>query len=122
MRIVDRKTFLALPAGTVYAKYETGVLDSPDIKDETVGFGVDWYFQPLTPDFEGVTDSLGHHNALLAMQAGAPSPPVDYDVTSRDGYFDQDQLFAVWDRPDLEALIARLQRALAEGYPETPRC
>jgi hypothetical protein len=116
MKIVDRATFLALPAGTVFTKYQPANLGAPAIKGETVA-GVDFVVQPLDPWFLGARGSEGYIDILFAMQGGQASPPVDYDCGGRDGLFDQDQLFAVWDRADLEALIARLQRALAEGYP-----
>ena len=38
---------------------------------------------------------------------------IEYDVSSRDGLCDRDQLFAVWERGDVEALIARLIETLA---------
>lgn len=115
MRILDRAAFLALPAGTVFAKYQPAHLAEPAIKGETVA-DVDFVVQPLDPWFLGADSSDAYIDILFAMQGGQPSPPVDYDCDARDGLFDQEQLFAVWDRADLEALIARLQRALSEGY------
>lgn len=41
MHVVDRKTFLTLPAGTVYTKYMTHEGDGIAIKQRTVGDN-DW--------------------------------------------------------------------------------
>lgn len=52
MRIVNRQTFLALPAGTVYAKYAPCWLESLHIKGESIqhsgtGEWIDFYHQDL---------------------------------------------------------------------------
>lgn len=114
MRTVDRATFLQLPAGTVFAKYEPQVLDEVCIREDTVHG--DFVVQHLDPWFEGYDDSLAYHDVLEAMRLGATSPPVDYEYCGRDGLFDDDQMFAVWDKADVMALIARLQKALGDGY------
>lgn len=124
MIIVDRATFLTFPAGTIYAKFGDTTGDPSHvyfgevaIKGDTVA-AVDWYEQALTPEFEGATDSGLYHDVLSAMrEGGETSPAADYDVQCRDGLFDDEQRFAIWDRDDAAALVARLQRALAEGYP-----
>jgi hypothetical protein len=117
MRIVDRKTFLALPCGTLFAKYEPCVFGELAIKEETSA-EIDFYVQDIIPWFEGAHDDGQYFNMLDRMAAGEQPPPLDYNIVCRDGYFDEDQLFAVFDRSDTEALIARLQRALADSEME----
>lgn len=124
MRIVDRKTFLTLPAGTVYVKYPAqsadkhvlnlGHSESLTIKGDTIGN--DWVAQGLFPAFQGAYDTDAWVNVMVDMLACRESPPVDYDYAGRDGLFDEGQLFAVWSKADLTALIARLQLALEDGY------
>lgn len=113
MKIVDRAAFLAMPDGTVFAKYQPHVFDELAIKGETMGG--DFVVQDLNPWFTTTTGD-DYFDQLIAIQAGEPSPPLDYDCAGRDGLFDQDQLFAVFDRADLEALIDRLNVALMT-YP-----
>lgn len=113
MRIVDRKTFLAMPAGTIFAKYTPHVFGDIGIKEETVGN--DFVVQDLTPWWEGCERDMDYFDVMEAMVRGEPSPPPDYDFAGRDGLFDQEQLFAVWEPRDAEALIARLQQALASS-------
>ena len=115
MKIVDLPTFLALPAGTVYAKYQPCIFEDLAIKDES--WPTDWWYQDLlTPWFETSNDSGAWVDTLDAIARGEPSPPIDYHCTARDGRFGKDQLFAVWERDDLERMIGRLQEALADGY------
>jgi hypothetical protein len=126
MRIVDRKTFLALPAGTVYAKFGKQPKDGSyvnlsngdiAIKGDTVH--ADFLVQEIAiPWFEGADSSDDHFGVLDGMLKGQKSPPLDYDCEGRDGLFDEDQLFAVWEREDLTRLISRLQVALRDGYGE----
>lgn len=115
MKIVNRETFLTLPAGTVFAKYTPCSFGDVQMKADTCG--ADFVCNSLIPMFEGWSDSDSFLRVCDAMEAGESSPPFDYDSYGRDGFFDQDQLFAVFERRDLEALISQLQACLADGYP-----
>jgi hypothetical protein len=113
MRIVDRATFLTLPSGTIYAKFNPYVIEAPAIKWESMG--ADFVTQDLVPSFEGCTNGEDVFAVTLAMaEEGKESPPVDYDCAGRDGLFDLDQLFAVWTLEDAKRLIARLQTAVEQ--------
>lgn len=122
MKIVDRKAFLTMPAGTVYAKAATPpVIDfgPVEIKGNTVG-DCDFYSQRLIGDFQGDENSSDWIDSYDNMIAGGSETP-DFDVVCRDGLFDDGQLFAVFDSEDLEGLINRLLRAAEEGYASQPR-
>lgn len=108
MRIVDRQTFLAMPAGTVFAKYEPHSFRELAIKEETIG--QDFVVQDLSPWFGSSSEEF--FDTLEGLLNGAESPPLEFDFAGRDGLFDQGQLFAVLSARDLAALIARLQMAL----------
>lgn len=119
MRVVDRETFLAMPPGTVFAKFGGADGDPSDfftseifIKEATCGS--DFVVQDLTGQFEGWTGSDSHFAELDRMVADPAheSPPIDYDSAGRDGLFDRNQRYAVWSVEDHRRLIARLQEAL----------
>lgn len=119
MRIVDRKTFLAMPAGTIAAKFggadgEGFYFSDVFIKEGTCGN--DFVFQDLTGQFEGWTGSESHFDTLYKMTEDSTfeSPPLDYDSAGRDGLFDEKQLFAVWSREDATRMLARLSDALGQ--------
>lgn len=123
MRIVDRATFLTLPAGTVFAKFGGTEGDPADaffgevaIKEDTCGN--DFVVQDLMGQFEGWSDSGTWLDELDRMTADPDheSPPIDYDSAGRDGLFDAKQRFAVWSAEDAKRLIDRLNDAVSRGY------
>jgi len=97
MRIIDRSAFLA----------------PLTIKQATDG--ADFYVQDLIPEFVGNESEEDWTGSLDAIEDGEPSPTLDYDLIGLDGLLDRDQLFAVFEPHDVEALIARLQAALVES-------
>jgi hypothetical protein len=113
MRIIDRSAFLALPAGTVFAKYEPHFFAPLTIKQATEG--ADFYVQDLIPEFIGNESEEDWTATLDAVEDGEQAPPLDYELIGLDGLLDRDQLFAVFEPHDVEALIARLQQALGES-------
>lgn len=113
MKIVDRKTFLAMPEETVFAKYATlGNIGEVCIKGETYvngeGEGIDFLYQPLANSVDA-NDTGAFVDAMAAAEKGAPFK-LDLDCQSRDGLFDKDQLFVVWEPDDVKQLVERLQR------------
>lgn len=130
MRIVDRATFMALPAGTVFAKFgdtkgTPGHFYFGDVCIKEDSCGVDFVVQELTPSFEGSTGSESHFDEMDRMDQDPSheSPPLDYDIAGRDGLFDDKQKFAVWSEEDHKRLIARLQEALeARQRPQSGVC
>lgn len=109
MKIVNRETFLALPEGILFAKYEPNVFEDLCIKGET--WGNDFLVQQITDAiaYQG-SDDFG--DRLDESQSTGCSLPMDFNRLGRDGCFDDDQLFAIWERADVEALIARLAQTL----------
>lgn len=120
MRIVDRKTFLALPSGTVFMKFPAQPADgsyadlAPDgclqIKWDTCG--EDFVTQDLVPFPDGWQDCKDIFDDMQAMLRGEPGKMADYDCAGRDGLFDKDQFFQVWDIDDHQKLIGLLYKAL----------
>lgn len=117
MRIVNRQTFLAMSPGTIFAKYRPCVFEELLIKGETLRSGNDFLYQPLVGAIDAHSSEVFEDKLHAAELAGADGPEVamDFDVESRDGLYDADQLFAVWSREDVEGLIERLRRATEEN-------
>lgn len=116
MKIVNRAAFLAMPAETVYAKYTPSIFEGLCIKGDTIydsaGKAIDWFYQGIGADAIDAHDS-GEWGALLddSEQTGK-SLVMNFDMQGRDGCFDDDQLFAVLERPDVIAIVNRLKRCL----------
>lgn len=116
MRIVNRTEFLKLPAGTLFCKFQPNLFDDLQIKECDPGT---W-----NPDFIATTiagsglclqggDSSDQEDIVFkqAVEKGTEFR-IDYESTSRDGYFDEDQLFAVYDKEDIQILIEKLKTLL----------
>lgn len=109
MKLVDRKTFMTLPAGIVYAEYEPCIMGPLLIKGKTIQTGLentDWFYDCIeAPSFDanGDTARFDYYG-------------YDYHGSSRDGGFDDKQRYAVFERGDVRALIERLQAAEASAF------
>lgn len=119
MRIVDRDTFLTMPAGTIFAKFGDTegapghhYFGEVCVKWDTCG--ADFVVQDLTGQFTGWTGSESHFDELQRMSDDPTheSPVVTYDSAGRDGYFDRRQLFAVWSKDDAKGLLALIQHTV----------
>jgi hypothetical protein len=110
MKIVDRKTFLALPPETLFSKYggpESCVIGELLIKGET--WTNDFLYQEIVDSVN--TDSGGDaYEIIERAEKSGESFAMDFNCLSRDGLFDQDQLFLVWEKADVDALKERLSR------------
>jgi len=116
VKIVDLKTFLDMPEGTIFAKYQPSCFEGLQIMGGRSGER-DFIYMPLGDVwFEGCDDSGAYFDMLDAMEAGVSSPPIDYEMYGRDALFEEKQLFAVWEKRDVEALIGVLTDALGKAY------
>ena len=111
MKIVTRKELMELPAGTVFSYYEPCVFHDLNIKDSEPNDG--------SPDFviSGLIGSVAHTSSEEFVENCEKmqrrySMPVDFELTGREGLFDHEQLFAVYERADVEILIERLKNTL----------
>jgi len=118
MRIVDRQTFLAMPEGTVFAKYDPSIIREPMVKCDSIairGELKDFRYVSLTDEVD-CSDSQECIDIKEAAVLEGTSFALHFNTQNRDGLFDAGQLFAVWDRDDVEGLISRIQMALTDGY------
>jgi len=116
MKIVNRATFLAMPEETLFAKYSPQVMEELCIKGPTIEGGRDFWYTAL--DTIDCNDSGDHTDKMSAAEKEGVSVPMDFNTLSRDGLFDEGQLFAVWERADVEALMLRLTECLFGAYSE----
>ena len=109
MKILNRKDFLALPDGVLYSKYEPCIFGPLEIKGES--WENDFLTQQIA-DAVDCNDSGEFFNILLDAKETGNSFALDFYSEGRDGLFDEDQLFAVWEHADISALISRLNLLL----------
>ena len=98
MRVLSRHDFMNLPKGTVYAKGKEWYFEGTFIKGHTIlddkGDNIDWfYYDPNSPPsskvFDTWEDSLKNGTSFKS------------GVVMRDGGFDADELFLVWEPEDV---------------------
>lgn len=118
MKIVDRKTFLALPAGTVYSKYAPCHCEEIAIKHSTIADN-DWVYTSIdTISFVDSDGSSDLYDTLLAAQVGdSINTDITMDSAYRDGLFDNEQQFMIYSKDDTKKLIDLLTQTLdMEAY------
>lgn len=108
MRIVDRKTFLSLPANTVYCTYQPCYFGPIEIKGDSLAN--DWFLQSLDT-VKG--DSCDERTDILeAAELRGEAFQFDFECEHRDGCFEDKDLYAVWENDDILSLISRLQECI----------
>lgn len=114
MKIYRRKEFLALPNGILFCEGEMCVFGPPEVKTHT--YDNDFVSACLNDiDFHDVGDLYDKYTEMLNT---GKSYPLDLDSTTRNGLFEEDALFLVYEAEDIKALIAFLSKCT---YPEQPK-
>lgn len=111
MRIVGFKEFMSLPEGTVFAKYSPCIFDGTCIKMENCGEG-DFFYSDLSTGFWNCGTDMLFDLALEMESDPAFTSPLCFSSQMRDGIFNEQQMFAVWDKSDIITMIARLTECL----------
>jgi len=110
MKLMKLEEFIKLPAGTIYKKNSGGGL--LEIKGGWVSDdGNDWSSDLFAADCKDDQDT---HIAMLYGE----SFPIQTDRYGRDGCFDADEYFYVYESWDLEQLRLILDRAISVALPQ----
>lgn len=107
MRVVDRKTFMALPAGTAFQKGKPWVWGGLCFKSEQIDG--DWLY--LQTDSIDANDSGEMFARLDEMLAAGARFPIE-TASTRDGCFGDDDLFLIYEAADLMHLSALIETAI----------
>lgn len=114
MKIVKRERFLQMRPGTLFAKYQPCYFEELSIKGVSIG-SEDFSFQEIVASIDS-RSSADFAEKLAAAELEGISLAMDFEIESRDGCFDPEQLFAVFERDDLLQLLQRLMRAYQIAY------
>lgn len=111
MRIVNRKEFLELPNNTVYSKYESsGMIDGLHIKDES--YTNDWVYFDLICNIKASSDGELLDKMYKAENDHAFQIRNNLYCCQRDGFYEKDDMFVIYNNEDIKALICRLNEVL----------
>lgn len=119
MRIVNRKEFLTLPVGTVYAEYQPCFISSIKVKDET------WEYDFLCVCFDYIEPNANEDDgvdAMYAMQEDGSSRDIEKAI-GRDGMFEEKQLFMIYEKEDIAYIVKCLTNyeSCENQVPETAK-
>lgn len=103
MRIVNKKTFMEMPNGTLYSDVKYGNIVGLKIKEETLEY--DFYYMPLIGNIDTEDDYMQY---LLQRIDDGKQFTLDFIYSERDGMYDDDALFAIYDQEDIRLLIKSL--------------
>lgn len=95
-----------MPQGTVYSYYEPCVFNDLNIKTHNIGDS-DFGYTSIIGEID-VMSSDDFSNKCDEMEKGK-SVPMDFACGRREGLFNNEQLFAIYEDEDVEKLIYRLQ-------------
>lgn len=117
MKVVNRKTLLNLPTGTIFQSWSN--VSAGDI--EIFGGA----FNQRPDNFQIVSAKLGDPLHEISVMDGlfdldkGKEVPADFENFGRDGvYSDDGALFLVWDKNDVEGLVKTLQESLTSAYKD----
>lgn len=114
MKIVNRETFLTLPAGTVYAEYWPVRVSNLAIKGDTQPLCNDFVYDSLAADSIEQDGSEDYVDKMFLSAETGVELEMDFNYTGREGSFKTEQLYAVLSKDDVKKMIARLQETLTE--------
>lgn len=110
MRVVGRKTFIALPPGTIYCKGVRWAFSDLCIKGDSLVN--DWsYLNPAWPDARDSGEAFDILERGLISGESFQSEKAE----GRDGCFDDDDVFLIFENADLTTLRGYIDAALALG-------
>ncbi|UAN59011.1 hypothetical protein [Serratia sp. JSRIV004] len=109
MKIVDRKTFLSLPKNTLFSVFESYSFGPLNIKGDSLSN--DYFYQEIHDSID-VKNSDEFISTLSSAKEKGTSVRMDFNCEGRDGCYEDDAFYAVWERQDVEELITRLQKCI----------
>lgn len=115
MRVVTRDEFMGLPEGTIFQKGRPWVFGGLSVKGETIlhgGKAIDWFYIPT--DSIDASDSGELFARYDSMLRDGASYPLDLECQSRDGCFDNGDIFMIYEASDVLSL-AGLLTGLSSG-------
>lgn len=107
MRIVNLEQFLKLPDGTMFSKYEPCIFSGLMIKKGSIIEASDFFYINLIDTVEA-NDSGDFVSILTKAETEQTSFKLAFNCIERDGLFNKDQLFAVYEKQDVMVLINTL--------------
>lgn len=115
MKIVNKKEFYKLPEGTLYSEYDPCIFHSLFIKEATLYNSdrdpIDYVEMDLIGNLD-VQNSDEYIDTLDISEKTGNSFKLDFENYGRNGMYQDDQLYAVYEKEDIEGLINVLKQCV----------
>lgn len=111
MRIVKFDEFIELPEGTVYGFYRPCFTNDLYIKGESLNSKQDWFYSCITPCNFDYNNDCQNIDAMQAMENGEHCV-LDVSIQERDGMFDYDRMFLIYEEEDILKIINKLKSCI----------
>lgn len=117
MKAYKRKDFLELPAMIIYSKIEDNgyLMSGMFCKTSSIEFSNDWVEQDLISEIgfpNNETDSFEAFQHSLNLRDTFQDFETDLDCGCRDGLFEDNDIFVVWNKKDITKLRDYLNNVL----------
>ena len=129
MKLVDRKTFLGLPRGTVFCKFPLNrksyagkmpiKISAPQIKGDSLTN--DFYVCTLGEDMMPISsEGSGEYFRVLSEMQKNLNQDVPFElVGGRDGFFDDENIgFMIFSKTEIQEMITELSECLKIAYQD----
>jgi hypothetical protein len=107
MRIIGLDDFLAMPTGTVFAKYRPQIFGELCVKGDSINESSDFFYRPIWEPLAYSSSELC--DVLIAAEERKAEVQIDTDCWQRDGLYEYGQLFAVFSREEVLRIVDSLQ-------------
>lgn len=116
MKIVNKSEFLELPNGILYSKYESlGIITGLFVKTDSLHN--DWVYIDLISNVD-CQDTGEFFDIMSAVESKVLDKfRFDLECGERDGVFDSEGMFVVYDKEDAIQLLDTIQK-IVSTYPE----
>lgn len=95
-------------------KYEPCFFDGLCVKGDSLS-SLDFFYVDMDAPVDA-NDSREWADKLFDSEANGTSVALDFDCYGRDGCFEDKQLFAVYEKEDMQKLVAKLQECIETAY------
>lgn len=111
MKIINKKQFLDLPEGVLYSEYKpcyfTGLFRKLETLNDILGKPNDFLYINLIAEIDEGSEE--YFDVLFKAQETQEHIKLDFECVSRDGMYDDEQMYAVYSSDD----ILNLSKAIA---------
>jgi hypothetical protein len=113
MRILNRKDFLNTPSGTLWSYYEPCIFRDLNVKtSDNKDYENDFVYFSLIAEFDSC--SSGEFAEKCQRMELGESIAQSFEETSREGLYEDEQLFLVYEQDDIKNMIETLQNLQAK--------